>query len=155
MELAIRSEIAFLKNSIYPYKKDHNPLNLQDDFYYRAIATLIVSGTIKVTEYAFDVNKFLNKIEVTLTNNNSHGGDWHNNTIQKVAKYYSDLGHIVNSSQPSLLYGYADLLLQKNGNSIYIEIDTINIFKLWINLSLMKNACILNMTPNKIIKFDL
>ena len=58
--------------------------------------------------------------------------------------------------EPVLNYGRADLEVCSNLNeTIYVEIGTILLFKLWYNLSTMKNVTFLIIPfENSIIKFN-
>ena len=50
VEATIIRELGWLKNNIYPYSPNINPLEMSDDIFYRQIAVLIVSGKIKALE---------------------------------------------------------------------------------------------------------
>lgn len=153
VEMAIGEEILWLKNNIIPYSPDDNPLNQLDDLFYRLIAILIVSGKIKVAEFDLQIEKISN-LE-TKKESKQHGAEWHNGMILFLKNMFLDMGCEVDFNEPKLYYGHADFKVISDNNVIYFEIDTINIFKLWINLLKMKNIKIASMTDNKLIIFEI
>ena len=58
--------------------------------------------------------------------------------------------------EPILNYGRADLgVYSKLNKTLYIEVDTVSLFKLWYNFSTMKNATFLIiLSENKVIEFN-
>lgn len=152
VEKAIQKEVVWLKNNIFPYQPNKNPLNYSDNVLYRLIAILIVSGKIRVSEY-----KYTNKTDIVSSSgfNKKHGSDWHDGMINYLADYFQIRNYNINKSEPQLYYGHADLKIEKHNKIIYFEIDTISIFKLYINLLIMKNIKLIIITNNKIIKFEL
>jgi len=152
IEKSINIEINWLKNNIVPYSKDVNPLNYSNDVFYRLIAILIVGGNIKATEYLYTNEYDFGNLEKDI--DKTHGAEWHNNMITYLESYFSKLNISTELSEPKLYYGHADLKIIKNDKKIYFEIDTISIFKLWINLLKTKNITIIVITHNKIIKFE-
>lgn len=153
VEMEIEKELLWLKNNITPYQKDDNILGVSDDIFYRAIAILIVSGRVQATEYDFDVSAFIGVVDENNEIKKMHGSYWHDSVIKSVSRYLIERDLIVNNDQPSLAYGYADVSLDISGSMFYLEVDTINIFKLWVNLVSMKGVSIINLRPHKIIKF--
>jgi len=156
-EIVIQREISWLKDNILPFHNDHNPTNISDDYFYRALAILIVSGKVKATEYTFNIDELLSGIDCDSEIIKSHGSLWHDNTIKKLSDYLSTIYGFakIEKNQPSLLYGYADIFINDNSSTkTFIEIDTVSIFKLWLNLSLMQELVIINIKSNKIIKFS-
>jgi len=152
VERAIQREIVWLKDNIVPYQPNKNPLNYSDNIFYRSIAILIVSGSIKVTEYSYSHN--YQQIIKKYSTNKKHGADWHNNIINYLAELFELSNYKVEKQEPKLYYGYADLKIVNNTET-YFEIDTINIFKLYVNLKLMEKINIIIITTKKIIKFEL
>lgn len=155
VEESINYEIIWLKNNILPYRSDINPLNFHDDVFYRSIAILIVSGKVNVSEYESNIDNLLQFDHGAKTIDRTHGAEWHDLIIDKISKRFVNEGCNVNSIQPSLYYGYADVFVESSDKKIYFEVDTISIFKLWLNLLLMKDISIINIKPNKIIKFKI
>ncbi|MFA4871557.1 MAG: hypothetical protein WC610_00650 [Patescibacteria group bacterium] len=153
IEKSIKKETDWLKSNIFPFHSDKNPLNLPDDTFYRLIAILIVSGQVKTTEYFYDSSKIIGFNSVH-SPNKEHGTEWHNNLINYLHDYFEKQGFEVYTSEPMLYYGQADLKVISE-KVIYFEIDTVGIFKLWVNLKNMKNINIIILTSNKIIKFEL
>lgn len=156
IETVIRQEISWIKDGIFPYQKNVNPLNYSDDILYRLIAILIVSGKIRATEYdcSNDSKTLMTSPSIM---SKKHGSDWHDSLIKYLASHFSNHGYKCDHSAPYLYYGHADLKIvdPENNKTIYFEIDTVNIFKLYINLLIMKNITIIIITFNKIIKFEL
>jgi hypothetical protein len=151
VEKAVLEEIGWLKNNILPYQPNKNLLDYSDDLFYRLIAILIVSGKVKVLEYSY-----INQDKSGLSDlDKKHGSDWHDGMINYLAELFSQKGYIIDKSEPKLFYGHADLKIKKNSFIFYFEVDTINIFKLYINLFMMKNTQITILTFNKVIKFVL
>lgn len=72
------------------------------------------------------------------------------------SSYFSSLGYQINM-EPFLHYGRADLgIFMKQHKPLYVEIDTVSLFKLWYNLSVMKNATFLIIpSEDKAIEFDI
>lgn len=151
IEKVILEESKWLKNNIFPYKENRNILNYPDDALYRLIAILIVAGEIKVSEYNYLNDKNLFSYSVL---DKKHGSNWHDGLINYLANYFQEHGYNINKNEPPLYYGHADLEIRKE-SSIYFEIDSVNIFKLYINLFLMDNVKIIIITANKIIKFEI
>lgn len=152
VEMAINEETDWLKNNILPHHQNHNPLNYPDDYFYRLIAILIVSGKVKITEYQIDIPK---ETLIDIKSEKMHGAEWHNAVILYLSRYLSGRNYVVNGHEPPLYYGYADFMIENAGKKIYFEIDTINTFKLWLNLLKMENIKIINIQQNKIIKLEI
>lgn len=56
--------------------------------------------------------------------------------------------------EPLLNYGRADIGVYSQNMPIYFEVGTVSLYKLWYNLSSMKNAIfIIVPTESKLIKF--
>ncbi|MEK7653503.1 MAG: hypothetical protein AAB358_03420 [Patescibacteria group bacterium] len=150
-ENSIAEEIKWLKSNIKPYQDNKNILNYHDDIFYRLIAILVVSGKIKATEYNYTYTEEQIKIF-----DKKHGGDWHNNIINYLSSHFLKYNYKVDFNEPQLYYGHADLKIIRNQKTAYFEIDTVSIFKLWINLFIMKNIELIIISySGKIIKFSL
>ncbi len=83
-----------------------------------------------------------------------HGGEWHQETMAKIEKHFIYSGCKV-EREPTIRWGRADLGVYKNGSlNLYIEVGTVSLFKLWMNLSLVKD-CVYLIVPNddKLIEF--
>ncbi len=106
VEKVIQKEIVWLKNNIISYQPNKNPLDYSDEILYRLIAVLIISGTIKVTEYTYLHN--YQQIIKKYSTSKKHGADWHNNMINYLAKLFESLNYKVEKQEPKLYYGYAD-----------------------------------------------
>lgn len=152
VEQAILNEIKWLKNNIFPFQPNKNPLNYSDDIFYRLIAILIVSGKIKVFEYGYSK---IDKINFNTSKFKTHGSAWHDGMINYLSALFVLKGYKVIKNEPQLYYGHADLKVVNNESIIFFEIDTINVFKFYINLLMMNHIKIAVITYNKIIKFEL
>ena len=141
VEKSIRKEIDFLELNILPSPFHQNDPIKCLDCLWRLIAILIVSGDIKAEKINCQKDFIWGDVDASIINQDKeHGADWHNSTIQKVKKYFSHKNFIVDY-EPNLYLGRSDLGIKSL--NLFIEIGTINIYKLYINL--------LNIGSNKII----
>lgn len=161
IENMIEKEIFWLKNniSVLPEGYKLNPSFLRcDDCILRKMAILIVSGTIKVTEFrgenVKDIWSSLIK-EIDPKRLNRHGQEWHKKMMNIIYEYFSLKNYKV-TLEPVLNYGRADLEVHSDsGKIIYIEVGTVLLYKLWYNLSTMKNATFLVVpSENCVIEFN-
>jgi hypothetical protein len=147
--------IADLKEniSVMPerYRSDESLKSLIkcDDCLLRKIAVLIISDFIKIEKILlkdFWPNFYFDKSERPL---HSHGADWHRKMIDSVAQYIGKDKVVI---EPILDYGRADIGIDK---SIYIEVGTVSLFKIWYNLMVM-SKCTFILIPNDdfIIKLE-
>jgi integrase/recombinase XerD len=149
IENLINREINWMKSNIavFPSGYKENPPFLRcDDCILRKIAILIVSGKVKAAEIRAKENKDLWD---GLTENmnfkkiNRHGREWHRKMMDVVSNYFITRDYKVNF-EPILHYGRADLgVFMEKEKPLYIEIGTVSLFKLWYNLSVMKNVTFL------------
>ena len=161
IENLINQEVSWLKSNIpvLPGGYKENPPFLKcDDCILRKIAILIISGKVRATEIRTKENKDLWN---NLTENmnfkkiSRHREEWHKKMMDVISSYFRTSDYEVNS-EPILHYGRADLgIFMKPPKNIYIEIDTVSLFKLWYNLSVMKNVTFLIIpSENKVIEFN-
>ncbi len=155
VEKTINNEIDFLNNNLLlsPFRQN-DPIQCKDCIF-RQIAILIVSGKIKVKKTINSNNKLwpINKTYSNNDNNKSHGADWHNSLINQIKNYFKDNGHAT-TLEPDLHYGRADLGIPEL--NIFIEVGTINIYKLYSNLiNMVKCKIIVVPDNNYIIEFSL
>jgi hypothetical protein len=119
----------------------------------RNIAILIVSGKLKLRKIIYKNNSIW-QIEKIFNSGGlkKHGGNWHNDLILTIEKYFLANGVPV-QKEPALYYGRADL---GAGNNMFIEVGTINLYKLYLNLSSLNN-CKIIMVPadNYLLEFNL
>ena len=161
IENIINKEILWLKNNIpvLPESYKQNPIFLKyDDIILRKIAILITSGRVKAIELIAKNNKNLwnNHVEnYDFKKISRHGQEWHKKMMDIIYAYFSNQGGKI-TMEPSLNYGRADLgIYFKSNKKIYIEVDTVSLFKLWYNLSTMKNFTFLIIpSENKVIEFN-
>ncbi|MFH1894620.1 MAG: phage integrase SAM-like domain-containing protein [Patescibacteria group bacterium] len=162
IENLIKKELFWLKNnvSVMPESYKENPSFIKcDDCILRRIAILIVSGRIKAVEFNNEINKDIwggltEKID--LRRINRHGQEWHKKIMDVIHEYFKLRNYKI-ILEPVLNYGRADLGIYSNlnNNPIYVEVDTVSLFKLWYNLSTMKDATFLIIpSENKIIEFN-
>ena len=158
----INQEILWLKNNIpvLPESYKANPPFLKcDDCILRKIAILITNGTVKAAELQTKENKDLwNNLTESLNVNkiNRHGEEWHKKMMDIIYEYFKSKGNKV-ILEPALNYGRADLgIISNSTNPVYIEVGTVSLFKLWYNLSTMKNAIFLSIpSENNVIEFKI
>ncbi len=163
VENIINKEISWLKNAIptMPENYKANPPFLKhDDSILRKIAIFIVGGKIKAAELNNEEkNKDLwdNLTEKEGINKiNRHGQEWHKKMMDVIYEYFK-LRRCNIILEPVLNYGRADLGIYLNQNNpLYVEISTVSLFKLWYNLSTMKNATFLIIpSENKVIELSI
>jgi len=132
----------FLKSNLLlsPYRQV-DPIKCNDCIF-RYLAILIVSGRIRVNKISNKNNSLWlsQKIESDCANKKMHGAKWHDSTISVINNYFVSKGY-VSEKEPNLYFGKADLAILDL--PIYIEVGTINIYKLLINLVNMKNCTII------------
>lgn len=160
VENIIDKESLWLKEkiSIMPpkYRSDRLIKNC-DDCFFRRLAILIVSGRVKATEFKAKDRKKIWNIKISRENSlniNRHGKEWHQNMMNLVSVYFKAQNHKV-ILEPTLNFGRADLgVISEDKKTIYIEVGTVSLFKIWYNLSTMKNIIFL-LIPSKeyIIEF--
>jgi integrase/recombinase XerD len=162
VENFINKEIDWLKDNIptMPERyKENPPFFKHDDSIFRKIAILIVSNEAKATEFRSEnENKDLwnNLTEKKNINRiNRHGQEWHKKMMDVTHEYFKLRNYEI-TLEPVLNYGRADLGIGSNShNPLYIEVGTVSLFKLWYNLSTMKNVTFLIIpSENKAIEFN-
>jgi len=159
VESNIKKEIVWLKNNIpvLPEKYKENPSFLRcDDCILRKIAILITSGEIKATEFKNNKagedlwNSITKKID--LKKISRHGEEWHKKMMDVIYEYFKSQNCKI-ILEPILNYGRADLGIYSK-KPLYIEVETVSLFKLWYNLSTMKNVSFLIVpSENSAIEF--
>lgn len=149
IENEINSEIVWLKNNIpiLPDGFKNNPLFLKcDDCILRKLAILIVSGEVTVTEFVAQDGKSLWTFpteKYDIVGKSRHGQELHKKIMDIAHNYFESENYKV-VSEPILNYGRADLGVSVSPRkNIYVEVGTISLFKLWYNLSMMKNQTFL------------
>ncbi|MCK4781469.1 phage integrase N-terminal SAM-like domain-containing protein [Candidatus Parcubacteria bacterium] len=157
VESIIEEEINWLKNniSVLPERYKKNFLLLSDALILRKIAILIVNGRIRATEFNSEKNNLWNNCrkKSKLNKINRHGKEWHKKMMNVVYEYFKLKNYKV-AIEPTLNYGRADLGIYSNSKRtslkevLYIEIGTVSLYKLWYNLSSMKNVTFL-IIPSK------
>lgn len=142
VETGIEKEVRWLSGSLRPF---HNHERYGDnaiptclDCAFRRIAILIVSGKIEAREIIRSP-----KLKSLWMNNDGgeikifHGKPWHSQMIEKVANHFKTQGYEI-VIEPQLRWGRADLSASKVGKkTVYVEVGTLSIFKLWMNLKTM------------------
>jgi hypothetical protein len=106
------------------------------------LSILITSGEIKVTKISYPNNKIWRSDDYKIKNSNKkpHGATWHNNMMAIIKNYFNN-HDLCTYSEPDLHYGKADLYI-RNINT-YIEVGSINLYKLYLNLYFMHNCKII------------
>jgi site-specific recombinase XerD len=157
-ENIIEKEIFWLKNnlSFLPEGYKLNPSFIKcDDCILRKLAILIVSGTVQATQFirSKGVKDMWNDLmaEPDLKRLSKHGQEWHKTMMDVIYQYFSSKNYKVNP-EPVLNYGRADLEIYSDSRKIiYIEVGTVSLYKLWYNLSTMKNVIFLLVPSEEII----
>jgi len=147
IENIINKEITWLKDNIpiLPEGYKQTPLAISDDFLLRKIAILIVGGRITATEFRAEKNDLWDNLtkEKDLKKISHHGEEWHRKMMDVVNEYFTLKDYKV-SLEPILHYGRADLGIYLSSKEfLYVEVDTVSLYKLWHNLSSMKNITFL------------
>lgn len=161
VENIINKEIGWLKDSIptLPESYKGNPPFLKyDDSILRKIAILTVSGSVGVIEFVSDNKDILGNLtgNKNLNKVSRHGQVWHKKMMDVIYEYFKLRNYKI-ILEPVLNYGRADLEIYSNNNDnhLYIEVGTVSLFKLWYNLSTMKNTTFLIIpSENKVIEFN-
>lgn len=145
IEDLINKEINWLKNniSIFSISNDkENPILNCDECIFRKLAILIVSGEIEAIEVK-SKNNNLWPVKINKGNKIYHGKYWHRKMMNTILAYFKTQKYKV-ELEPFLNYGRADLGIYQNlTKNIYVEVGTISLYKLWYNLSTMKNTTFL------------
>lgn len=157
VERQISKEMFWLRNVIETFhEKDENSPVTCKECLLRKIAILIISGKVKATEITkkhsggnfWLSKKSNNKLKI------SHGKEWHQKTMEEIESHFLQLGFKV-AREPNLHWGRADLgIYKKDERDLLVEVGTTTFFKLWVNLSEMKNFILL-VVPNddRLIEF--
>jgi hypothetical protein len=145
VEKAINKEVRWLKGVVLESPHD----KACKDCILRRIAILIVSGRIrakhiKTRRSLFCIN---DKRLPNLPPRKAHGKEWHNKMMDVAINYFKSSGHRV-VLEPNLNKGKADLGVFKNNKSLFIEIGTVSLSKLLINLESMKGSTFLIVIDN-------
>ncbi|MFA6551197.1 MAG: hypothetical protein WCV41_01560 [Patescibacteria group bacterium] len=157
VENNINQEMSFLEDALLPSPYHQEDPIKCNDCLFRQIAILIVGGRIKVKKIIYGNNSvwLYRKNPTPIDNDESkkHGAYWHYSMIKMIENYFKDSNYSV-QNEPNLHYGKADLGIEEL--SLFIEIGTINIFKLYNNLFYMKNSKIVVIpSDNYFIEFTL
>lgn len=164
VEKKISEEMKWLRTVIQtsPFNSDASAPISCPDCLLRKIAVLIISGKVYAKEIrksplleSFWVNKSKHpkqKKRPKIT----HGADWHANTMKKIENHFLYQKCEV-EREPNLYWGRSDLGVYKSGTeNLYIEVGTTSLFKLLINLNMMRNCMYLIVPDNqKLIEFTL
>jgi hypothetical protein len=153
-EKAIEQEIKWLNSVISDSddimaKKDHCKTCIM-----RRIAILIVTGRIKAKEINSSTDLW--KIDKYEINKKIHGKEWHSTMMNKINEFFTSTGYTV-TQEPYLNQGRADLGVYKEGErNIFVEVGTISINKLLINLESMEGVdFLLVLGDEKVIEFSI
>ncbi len=146
----------FLRKNIHlsPFNQN-NPINCEDCLF-RLISVLVASDNIKIKKIKYNNNtlwKNQNSYSKNQQAQKPHGADWHNSAMQLIENYFTS-NHYSVTREANLHLGKCDLLVTEINT--YIEVGTIDLYKLYYNLFYMKNCAFL-LVPNNnyCIKFSL
>lgn len=145
VEKNMRLEMDFLRKYIDPSPFSHNDPIKCPDCLFRLITSLLISGKIKIKLIKYDENIFWNKKNTVIEKDGSknHGADWHSSKIKLIKKYFENNKYIV-EDESQMFFGRCDLSVK--ALKVFVEVGTINIYKLYLNLSNMKDGKILLVT---------
>ena len=128
-----------------------------EDCIFRKIAILLISGRVKMSESP--LNDFLKTkfSPVISLIPGHHGKDWHKLMMNRVVssfQIFTQQQKVI--IEPVTNYGRADLgYFPDRGKPTYVEVGTVSLFKIWYNLTTMRNCvCILIPNDDVIIKFE-
>ena len=141
-EQRIREEIVWLTRGIDTFldKETHTPSGCKH-CYLRNIATLIVQGDIFATELrkSESLRSFWLPISSPPKQRIKHGSDWHRETMERIEHHFTTKNSKI-VREPTLQQGRADLGVYKSGElDLFIEVGTVSLYKLMVNLMAMKN----------------
>lgn len=158
VERNINKENKWLKENIdvmpAGYKPDTPFLNCNDCLL-RKIAIMIVTDRVKAFDITLKQAFLENGLLIKENNLKRHGSYWHSPIMRIVRSYFEKQRYKV-VVEPNLSYGRADLGLSHDGKKpfAFIEIGTVSLFKIWYNLSQMKNLVLIIIpTNNKLLEF--
>jgi hypothetical protein len=161
VEKKIQEEIVWLNNSIETFSiQEKNSSTNCRKCLIREIAILIVRGKIKATEIKkiAPLKNFWTETKIKKNRQKlpkmRHGKDWHRETMEQIEHHFISRNYIIDR-EPNLYWGRADLgVSKKNKQNLYIEVGTISLFKLLINLKMMENSIYLIVpSDDKLIEF--
>ncbi|OIO50464.1 hypothetical protein COX74_02195 [bacterium (Candidatus Gribaldobacteria) CG_4_10_14_0_2_um_filter_41_16] len=140
VEKQISKEAKWLKDVIDVFNVEEKNMSLPPglsctECLLRRIAILIVSGKISAVEINKEppLESFWNS-EKCCKKDIKHGKEWHQMTMGQIENHFLNLGFEV-EKEPVMHQGRADLgVYQKNTPTLYIEIGTTSLYKLWLNL---------------------
>lgn len=143
VEKAIDREIQWLQSAILPaqgIQRDDPAPGLCNQCIFRRIAVLIITGKVKAKQITSSVSLFGDS-EMSI--GKQHGKDWHGSMMRRAAHHFRTQGYGV-TIEPNLNFGRADLgVFKPNENPLYVEIGTISLHKLLVNLESMENSDLL------------
>lgn len=155
IENQISEEVIFLSRNIIPSPYRQDDFIKCNDCIFRQIAILIVSGKIKMTKIVYTNNEIWqeNKYTKPLTLRKQHGASWHNSLIRIIESYFNQNKYKI-KLEPDMYYGRADLGVPSL--NLFIEVGTINLYKLYNNLINMADCRIIIVPENNyLIEFNL
>lgn len=142
VEKNIKEEIIFLKDNIQLSPFNHSDPIKCAGCLFRILATFVVSGRIKVSKINYHNDSIWNRNLLSLESNEAkkHGAFWHDSKINIIKEYF-EINKFKTQSEAKLFYGRCDLSVSYL--KIFIEVGTINLYKLYLNLLNMKKCRIL------------
>lgn len=155
IEKQINNEIYFLKNNILqsPYHQN-DPIKCSDCIF-RQLAILIVSGKIKTKKVIYKNNGIWQESKYFKSQimEKQHGAAWHYSVIKIIENYFKIHNYAI-KHEPNLHYGRSDLSIPEL--NLFIEVGTVNIYKIYCNLiNMTKCKIIIIPSDNYFIEFSL
>src|SRR3989338_3304584 len=144
IEKNINKEINFLSTSLLLSPYHQNDAIKCNDCLFRGIGILIVAGKVKVRKIIFKNGDIwdANKYQKNVGNEKPHGAAWHYTNMKIIEDYFKRNNYKI-EVEPNLHYGRADLAAPEL--NLFIEVGTINLYKLYFNLINMNNVRIIIM----------
>jgi len=133
VEKNIEEEITFLNKNIQVSPFHQNDAIKCQDCLYRLISILVVSGKIKLRKVNYLNDIIWNKENIIIKDggHKNHGSNWHSSKIKMIKQYFLSNNYDV-KDEPPVFFGRADLGITEL--NIFIEVGTINIYKLYFGL---------------------
>lgn len=155
IEKNINKEISFLSTSLFLSPYHQNDAIKCNDCLFREIAIFIVAGKVKAKKIIFKKGDIweAHKYQKNIENEKPHGAAWHHTNMKIIEDYFKRNDYKI-EVEPNLHYGRADLAVP--AFNLFIEVGTINLYKLYFNLISMNNVKIVIMpSDDYLIEFCL
>lgn len=137
----------FLKQNLEfsPYTQN-DPIQCHDCLL-KMTSILIASDKIELNKLRYEKNNLWRTDNENnyIKNKKGHGAKWHHNMMENIENYFN-LNNCNVYVEPNLHYGRADLYV--HDINTYIEVGSVNLYKLYLNLYFM-NDCKILIVPSE------